>query len=85
MDTRTTAKHSLIGQPKAALDTPALVVDLDIMEANIARIANHSSAAPRTSPVSWTPGRSVALRASGGSAANMPTTVAAGLSRPSCR
>lgn len=29
----------LIGQPIAALDTPALLVDLDIMESNIARMA----------------------------------------------
>jgi D-serine deaminase-like pyridoxal phosphate-dependent protein len=29
----------MIGQPSSALDTPALLVDLDILEANIARIA----------------------------------------------
>ena len=31
--------QSLIGQSKTVLDTPALLVDLDILEANIARIA----------------------------------------------
>ena len=31
--------QALIGQSKAALDTPALLVDLDILEGNIARIA----------------------------------------------
>lgn len=30
---------SLVGVPKEALDTPALLVDLDILDANIARIA----------------------------------------------
>jgi D-serine deaminase-like pyridoxal phosphate-dependent protein len=29
----------VIGQPKAALDTPSLLVDLDVMEQNIARMA----------------------------------------------
>ncbi len=29
----------MIGEPSSALDTPALLVDLDILEANIARIA----------------------------------------------
>src|SRR5882672_2928169 len=38
MDTRTAATHSLIGASKSALDTPALLVDLDIMEAKIARM-----------------------------------------------
>src|SRR5438046_6804711 len=38
MDTRTAASCSLIGQHKSALDPPALLVDLDVMEANIARI-----------------------------------------------
>ena len=32
-------QQSVIGQPKEALDTPALLVDLDIMEGNIARMA----------------------------------------------
>jgi D-serine deaminase-like pyridoxal phosphate-dependent protein len=31
--------HGVVGLPKDRLDTPALCVDLDIMEANIARIA----------------------------------------------
>jgi D-serine deaminase-like pyridoxal phosphate-dependent protein len=30
---------SVIGQPKTALDTPSLLVDLDVMERNIARMA----------------------------------------------
>ncbi len=51
MDTRTVSSHSLIGQTKLALDTPALLVDLGIMEANIARIV----AACRTSGVAWRP------------------------------
>src|SRR5258708_10769706 len=51
MDTRTAPAHSLIGQPKAALDTPALLVDLDVMEANIARIA----ATCRSHGVAWRP------------------------------
>src|SRR6202049_4148786 len=51
MDTRTVAPHSLIGQAKSALDTPALLVDLDVLEANIARIA----AACRTYGVAWRP------------------------------
>ena len=33
------AQQSVIGQPKEALDTPALLVDLDILEGNIARMA----------------------------------------------
>src|SRR5204862_8180767 len=51
MDTRTAATHSLIGQSKSALDTPALLVDLDVMEANIARIV----AACRAHGVAWRP------------------------------
>src|SRR5438046_2733407 len=51
MDTRTAATHSLIGQSKSALDTPALLVDLDIMEANIARIV----ATCRAHGVAWRP------------------------------
>jgi D-serine deaminase-like pyridoxal phosphate-dependent protein len=51
MDTRTASSHSLIGQPKSALDTPALLVDLDLMEANIARIV----ATCRAYGVAWRP------------------------------
>src|SRR5881227_1066658 len=51
MDTRTAATHSLIGQSKSALDTPALLVDLNVMEANIARIA----ATCRAHGVGWRP------------------------------
>jgi D-serine deaminase-like pyridoxal phosphate-dependent protein len=51
MDTRTAPSHSLIGQPKSAVDTPALLVDLDVMEANIARIA----ATCRSHGVAWRP------------------------------
>src|ERR1700693_823106 len=51
MDTRTDSSQSLIGQPKSALDTPALLVDLDIMEANIARII----ATCRANGVAWRP------------------------------
>ena len=51
MDTRTTSSPSLIGQAKFALDTPALLVDLDIMEANIARIV----ATCRANGVAWRP------------------------------
>ena len=40
-----------IGQPKAALDTPALLVDLDILEANIAHIAKTC----RDNGVGWRP------------------------------
>ena len=34
-----TASVGIVGQPKAALDTPALLVDLDVMEGNIAKMA----------------------------------------------
>jgi len=51
MDTRTASSPSLIGQPKSALDTPALLVDLDVMETNIARIV----ATCRAHGVSWRP------------------------------
>ena len=51
MDTRTAASHTLIGQPKSALDTPALLVDLDLMQSNIARIV----AACRAHGVAWRP------------------------------
>ncbi len=32
--------HPLVGQPKSALDTPALLVDLDVLDANIKRVAD---------------------------------------------
>ena len=51
MDTRTDLSHDLIGQTKFALDTPALLVDLDVMEANIARIV----AKCRAHGVAWRP------------------------------
>lgn len=40
-----------IGQPVSELDTPALMVDLDLMEANISRIASYL----RDAGVSWRP------------------------------
>jgi len=43
--------HPLIGKSKAALDTPALIVDLDILAANIARIAKTC----RDNGVGWRP------------------------------
>jgi D-serine deaminase-like pyridoxal phosphate-dependent protein len=51
MNTRTPPSQGLIGQSKLALDTPALLVDLDVMEANIARIV----AACRACGVAWRP------------------------------
>jgi D-serine deaminase-like pyridoxal phosphate-dependent protein len=45
------APHPLAGKEKAALDTPALLVDLDILEANIARIAKTC----RDNGVGWRP------------------------------
>jgi len=42
---------SLLGQPVSALDTPALLVDLDVVEANIARIAGEC----RKNGISWRP------------------------------
>jgi len=51
MNAGTASSPSLIGQPKSALDTPALLVDLDVMEGNIARIA----ATCRTNGVGWRP------------------------------
>src|SRR5436190_7896267 len=51
MDTRTAPWHTLVGQTKFALDTPALLVDLDLMEANIARIV----ATCREYGVAWRP------------------------------
>ena len=46
-----TEKNSSIGLSKLDLDTPALLVDLDILEANIA----HVSATCRTHGVGWRP------------------------------
>jgi len=46
-----TASHPLIGSDTSALDTPALLVDLDILEANIARIAKTC----RDNGVGWRP------------------------------
>ncbi len=41
----------IVGQPKAALDTPALLVDLDVMEGNIAKMAKTF----RDNKVNWRP------------------------------
>jgi len=43
--------HSLVGLPKSALDTPALLVDLDILASNIGRISDVC----RANGVSWRP------------------------------
>lgn len=51
MDTREASRPSLIGQHKSAADTPALLVDLDVMESNIGRIA----AACAANGVAWRP------------------------------
>ncbi len=51
MDTHATAPHPLVGQARTAPDTPALLVDLDIMEANMARVV----AACRAHGVNWRP------------------------------
>src|SRR5205809_1692692 len=51
MDTRTVAARNPIGQVSSALDTPALLVDLEVMEANIARIL----ATCRAHGVAWRP------------------------------
>src|SRR5438132_12761427 len=51
MDTRTNPSAGLMGQPISALDTPALLVDLDVMEANMARIV----ATCRANGVAWRP------------------------------
>src|SRR5215469_5358412 len=45
------ATPSLIGAPKTAVDTPALLVELDIMEANIRRVAGTC----RTNGIGWRP------------------------------
>ena len=50
-DIATFAPATLIGERKEALDTPALLVDLDVMATNIERIA----AACRAQDVSWRP------------------------------
>ena len=50
-DAVVTDTSSLVGQPVSALDTPALIVDLDVIEANIARIA----AECRKHGVNWRP------------------------------
>ena len=42
---------SLIGAPKTDVDTPALLVDLDVMEANIRRVAETC----RAHGVGWRP------------------------------
>lgn len=46
-----TTSPDVIGQPTSILDTPALVVDLDVMEANIARVL----AVCRAHGVGWRP------------------------------
>ncbi|MCC7046816.1 MAG: DSD1 family PLP-dependent enzyme [Alphaproteobacteria bacterium] len=51
MDTHAIAPHPLVGQARTAPDTPALLVDLDLMEANMARVA----AACRAWGVAWRP------------------------------
>ncbi len=51
MANRAPSSHRLIGQSKAALDTPALLVDLDVMETNIALIAKTC----RDNGVGWRP------------------------------
>jgi hypothetical protein len=42
---------SLIGAPKTAVDTPALLVDLDVMEANIGHVVEIC----RTNGIGWRP------------------------------
>jgi D-serine deaminase-like pyridoxal phosphate-dependent protein len=46
-----TVSVGIVGQPKTALDTPALLVDLDVMEGNIAKMAKTF----RDNKVSWRP------------------------------
>ena len=43
--------RSLIGAPKTAVDTPALLVDLDVMESNIGRVVETC----RTNGIGWRP------------------------------
>ena len=50
-DTVITRADPRIGQPVTALDTPALLVDLDVLEANIERIASEC----RKHGVNWRP------------------------------
>jgi D-serine deaminase-like pyridoxal phosphate-dependent protein len=49
--TSSSAAASLIGRPLAELDTPALCLDLDALESNIARMAAHT----RAHKVAWRP------------------------------
>ena len=51
MDTNVASSSRLIGATRSALDTPALLVDLDILEANIATIAKTC----RENNVGWRP------------------------------
>jgi D-serine deaminase-like pyridoxal phosphate-dependent protein len=51
MNAAANAHSSVVGQSKTALDTPALLVDLTVMEANIARIAERC----RAHGVAWRP------------------------------
>jgi len=51
MDTRTDSSRMLIGRETSALDTPALLVDLAVMEGNIARVAGTC----RAHGVAWRP------------------------------
>jgi D-serine deaminase-like pyridoxal phosphate-dependent protein len=51
MEIQAATSRSLEGQPTSALDTPALLVDLDVMAANIARIV----ATCRAHGVAWRP------------------------------
>ena len=44
-------ESDLVGQPKAAIDTPALLVDLDVLEENIKRITDVC----RDNRVHWRP------------------------------
>jgi D-serine deaminase-like pyridoxal phosphate-dependent protein/predicted dehydrogenase len=48
---QTASSNVRIGQPKALLDTPALIVDLDILESNVANIARIC----RENNVGWRP------------------------------
>ena len=49
-----TAEH-YIGQPVQEIDTPALVIDLDVMEDNIARMAKYFAVVTGVSPRSSGP------------------------------
>jgi len=50
-DMATAPSPTLIGERREALDTPALIVDLDVMDANIDRIV----ATCRAQGVAWRP------------------------------